>query len=314
MSSSEPPQEDALPEDGPSPEARRTRASALPPSRPLLASEALKDDLAPFEPFAREGRRLALGAGMLFGAMALAPAWRPSGWPWVEVATSAVLLAAGSFPLRYSRRAALLLGAGLASGLAGVLGLGGASVAAYALGEWGVVHLLAALVLPCALLFRCHYRAYPIARPLVAAALVLSLPFAVATARAFDGTATLWVELTSAVALASLGAGLLGFTGAQTPLPAGWLATVVVTAMLCPIPAHAGARLGLSSATEWLSVVASTLAFGSAAGAAAVGAFQLLAGRHWTRARSIDVHHAPTEAPSAASSAPSLTDTWDDRR
>lgn len=294
-------------------ELRRTRGESVAPPRPLLASEALKEDLAPVEPYARKARVLALGAGAVFGAMGLAPAWNPQGKPWVEVASSACLLAIGGAPLGYALRARLLLGSGIAIGLAGLLGFGPGSIAAYALGEWGVLHFVAASALPTALLFRCHYRAYAIARHLVAAALVVAIPFAVLTASALDDR-SLWVEVTSGVALASLGASLLGFSGSQTPLPAGWLASLVVAAMLCPILAHAGERLGLASPLEWLSATGSACAFAAAAGAVAVGAFQVLAMRHWTRARSVDVHPHGPEPPPAAPSAPSLTDTWDDRR
>jgi len=296
----------------PTRDPNRDRSESLAP-KPLLASEALKDELAPHEPLARAAKVTGVLAGAWFAATALAPAWRPAGQPWLELAAGALMLAASLAPLSYGNRALAILLCGVGVTLTGIGGSGPASVLGYAVGEWGVLYLIAAVSLPAALLFRSHYRAYHGARPVLASALVLCLPFAILSAFGFDD-ATPAIQVTSGIALAALGVALLGFMGSQASLSGGALAAGIVAAIASPVPAHAGARLEPATVWEWLSVSASSLAFAGATGVAALGGFQLLAERHWKRARAVDVHPVPAEQPFAAPSAPSLTDTWNDRR
>lgn len=292
------------------PSERPTRSDSLVP-RPVLASEALKDEVAPIEPLARSARTLAAVVALAFGALAFAPRWAPAGKPWVEVASAIGMLALALAPLSYRGRAAGMLALGIVVGLVGTAGSGPASVLAYTLGEWGVLHLLAGVALPGALLFRGRYRAYPMARALLAAALGLCVPLGVTTALDFGG-APAAVQLTHAVTLAALATGLAGFVGARTPLSGGALATTILVALVADVIARAGARLGLEGPLEWGSACASAVAAGLALGVASVGAFQWLASRHWSRARSVDVHPPEPRAPNPSN--PSLTDTWGDRR
>jgi len=298
--------------DAPRPPERGARSESIAP-RPLLASEALKDELAPVEPLRRAAVVGALTAGAFLGAMGFAPAWNPAGKPWVELACSAALIGFGAAPLSYATRAMGLLVCGLLVGLAGVAGIGPASVVGYSVGEWGVLSLIAAVALPAALLFRSHYRAYGGARPILAAALVLCGPFAIFTGFGLNADSPL-IAVTSGAALVALGLGLLGFMGSQAALAGGALAAVIVAAIASPVAAHAGARLELTSPLEWLSALGSSLAFAVGCGVASLGGFQLLASRHWVRARAVDVHPPRNEMPAPAPSAPSLTDTWNDRR
>ncbi|MBM4359713.1 MAG: hypothetical protein FJ096_16540 [Deltaproteobacteria bacterium] len=299
-------------EDPAHPPNRPTHGPSLPP-RPLLASEALRDDLAPVEPLAKPARIVAAAGGVILAGTAWSPAWEPAGKPWVELASAACALAIGTLPVGYQARAGALLTVGMLVALVGIAGSGPASVVAYALGEWGVLALLAAVVLPATLLFRCHYRAYRAARAMLAAALALCVPFAVVTAAGFQ-SADVSVQVTSALGLVGTGFGLLGFTGSQTPLSGGALASIVNAAIVAPIVAGAGLRFGYGGATAWYALSLSSLSFGVATGLASLGAFQLLAAHHWKRARDQEEPPLPADPPAPAPSAPSLTDTWHDRR
>ncbi len=298
--------------DAGEPRAKEQRHVSIAP-RPLLASEALKDDVAPVEPLRRSAALGALAGGAVFVALGFVPGSNSFGKPWTELVIGLVFAALGLAPLSYATRALGLLTAGLLLGLAGVGGVGPASVVQTAVGGWGVFSLLATVVLPAALLFRSHYRAYRGARLIVAAAIVLCAPFAVFSGIGLHG-ATRFIELSSLLALGALGLGLLGFMGSQAPLAGSALSATVITAFTSQIPAYAAYRRPPTSPFEWLSTFSSSMAFGVGCGVAAIGGFQLLAHRHWSRARSVEVHAPPNAVPAPAPSAPSLSDTWNDRR
>jgi hypothetical protein len=277
-----------------------------------LASEALKDELAPVEPLRVSARFWCAGMGPLFGALAVAPSWAPQGKPIVEVGAAVAALAVAGLPLSYRPRAVATVVLAACVGLLGVLGIGPAAVVAYAVGEWGLLHLIAAAVLPAAVMFRGRYRAYAGARAILAAALALSLPLATYCGLQVEG-GSVSVQIASAVALLAVGSSLIGFMGSQTGIAGDWLAGVIVAAVMAQLLTQASVALMPSGATEWVSISTSVAAFGGTAALGAIGVFQLLASRHWQRARQVDVHPSLSEPPSAPPSAPSLPDTWSTR-
>jgi hypothetical protein len=286
------------------------------PPPPVLASEALKDELAPIEPLRSAARVWCGAAAVWFGLMGFAPLWHPQGKPAFELGTAVAALAVCAAPLRYGQRAAGMLVVAVVAGLLGVLGLGPASVTAYAVSEWGLLHLIAAAAVPAALVFRSRYRAYAGARAILAAALALALPLATYSALGIDD-APLGVQITCGVTLLALGASLLGFMGSQTSVGGDYLAALLIVAVTAEIAALGAARLpGLvesGSAAEWVSMLGSAVSFGVAAALGAVGLFQVLAMRNWDRAREVNVHPKMSEPPAGPPSQPSLSDTWSSR-
>jgi hypothetical protein len=288
-------------EDGaPSPFA--ATPSTEPPARPLLASEALMEDLAPLEP-ARAAARWwcgALGGGfVVLGALAAA-GLRPGG---MQTAAPSFFLATVAFVaafarVAYWRRALAMVVLGL---LAAALGLRGAGPAmGLGLGGvvWGLLRMSAATTLGAALLFRSRYRAYGGARRALAGAFLVAAPYV---------AYLLWHLALSDLALARVGAGLAlaavlaaltGFMGAETTGAGAFIALSVVAMLSAELSLQALAQPGaLASSVQVLEVVSASLAFAVTAGIAALGCFQLLAWRFAADARRIDIHAEP--APSA---------------
>ncbi len=278
----------------------------------MLASEALKDELAPVEPLRAQARAWCVAAGAVFAALGFAPRWTPAGKPVVELCAGAAAVAVGLAPMSYRLRAALMVSVAAAVGLLGVLGVGPASAMAYSVGEWGLLHMIAVAALPAALLFRSRYRAYAGARAILAAALALALPLLSYCALAIDG-APLAVQITSALAIVAVGFSLVGFMGSETTVAGDYLAGAIIAAVVAQVGAVTVGKLQPANPQVWISMLASAASFGGAAAVSAIGLFQLLAGRHWERARQVDVHPNMSEPPSAPPSQPSLSDTWSSR-
>jgi hypothetical protein len=257
--------------------------------KPILASEALMDDVAPQEPWRNTVRWWAAAAAVvLAGAAAVhvregAPATQPMLW-----AGAALALIAAVVPMAYALRGLLLTAsAGVAIGLA-VNGHGPAAVVK-SIGQWGLVHFVAASLLGAALFFRSRYRAYGPARLALAVALVAALPFAVRCGVQL-ARGSLPLQIASGVALASMVLALLGFTGSESTLGLKHVGALVIVAvcgelgvemlgphfaaMASPAGQRAAAALGAFAATTLLG---------------ALGVFQLLAWRNWKQARAVDV-------------------------
>jgi hypothetical protein len=190
--------------------------------------------------------------------------------------------------------------------------LGPAAVLSHAIGFWAVLHLVAAIGLPAALLFRARYRAYDGARYILVSALAATLPF-VGYCMVGIGAGVLALKIASAIALVAIGLSLLGFMGSETTVAGQWMAFFVVVTVSghlgCEVvfrdSAHAPDRL------SW--IVASSLAFAAATTLGALGLFQLLARRHWDEARSVDVRSVE-RPPIASLSGESMgNDSWQTR-
>jgi hypothetical protein len=265
-------------------------AAERPPPRLVLASEALREDLAPHEPDRSSARWAAASAGLLLAVLAVAVrlGFGPSGSHAASIgfAAAGAAVALSLLPFSYSVRAGafsglglLLMGLGL-EGVGPLDGLGGPVRAAE-----DVARLVTLSTLPAALLFRARYRAYRRARLVLAGALLLAAPFAVIrsisalseAAGPLEGAAALLV-------LAVLLAGLSGFMGEHTT--AGGVVWAVL--ILTVLPADVALReLSAAPGTpDWLHL---RTAIGTAAAGllVAVGTYQVLAGRLGADARRI---------------------------
>jgi hypothetical protein len=251
--------------------------------KPLLASEVLRDELAPLAPGRGASRvwlvgvclalvllgvALKLGVGMETGRRdAATMSFSAAG------ATAAVAL----LPFPYALRAgvALLLGAVLAAlGLRGTGPLAG--LVLDGMRHDDLARLLTLTTLPAALLFRAHYRAYRPARWVLAAALVLACPFvALELKNALNADLALLSRLASATSVAAVLSALFGFMGSGTT-GAGSVWAALVLAVL-PLEVALRDLTSRLAETELLAYPAAAIGLACAAILATVGVFQLLA-------------------------------------
>ena len=255
----------------------------------MLASDALRDEVAPVEPWRKAARLWSAAAALCFGLALVARVQFAEAVAW-ELAfdgiAAACLLLLAVLPLRYSFRAGAMWVLGGATLLAGFWGVG-PTVGLASLTtpkHWAAV--IAASAVAAALLFRARYRAYGGARRALAAALLFAAPFLAYLAFDIaDQAAT--QQLTRGIILAAFAISLVGFMGPAVNVRGAALAAVLLLAVV-----------GASGA-EWILLRGQgTVAIGSpiVLGASAVsllisgvlvslGGFQLLARRHWPKAR-----------------------------
>jgi hypothetical protein len=268
----------------------RTPLSGVRP-RPLLASEALREDLAPLEPLKGAARVLCLGAAAMLGAvaalevvfegrtlLAVAPVQSALG--------SALLVGLAIAKVGYRARAAAMTalgGALLVEALGGVGPAGGLRSSGSGT-FWELARILASTLLPAALLFRAHYRAYPRARLLLGWGLALALPFVVRCGYIVLLGEDLAARLVAGATIGSVLLSLVGFMGAGTTAMAGAWAVSLLLALSLDI----AARWFLPNASPGTHLV-TALGFLAGETLAAFGLFQLMASRLACDARKIDV-------------------------
>jgi len=280
--------------------------------KPLLASEALMEDLAPVEPWAREVRWWAGALAVLFALSGVMPYLHSGaeGSPVLSFVVALATLAAALAPVDYATRALALIGVGAVCGVLGMIGLGPAAVLGRSPGAWAILHLVTATGLPAALLFRARYRAYVGARYILVAALGATFPF-VGYCLLMFGQDVLAIQVASGIALASIALSLLGFMGSETTIAGNWVAGVVILTVASQIGVETIVELGPEALTlEIVWASGSVAAFAGASLLGAFGVFQVLAGRHWTDARDVDLRRAKPERPKL----PSITDFWSTRK
>ncbi|MRG96059.1 hypothetical protein [Polyangium spumosum] len=284
------------------------------PQKPLLASEALMEDLAPIEPSRQAARFWCAAVGLGFAGLGALPylGVRPGG---TNAALSCLLfggvtLAAALTRVSYRHRAVAML---LLGTLAAVVGLGGAGPAAgIAAGApvLGFARLLAATALPAALLFRARYRAYAGARWLLAAAFVCALPFLILTVLRVAPLSPELATIGSFVAIFVVAAALVGFMGSETTGAGTYVGLGVLSGL--------GTELALSDLSypgafaTWqspTSTILAAVAFVAATGLSALGLFQILAWRLSGDARRINIHAAVPEKPRRKPE-PTTTSDW----
>jgi hypothetical protein len=262
--------------------------------RPLLASEALMEDLAPVEPAGASARTWCalLGAGFfVVGALPLL-GLRPGGVSAAvpSLVIGAIALVAALARVTYRQRAVAMVVLGL---LSGVVDLGGTR-AALATGVggvgWSLSRLVPAIAIAAALIFRSRYRAYAGARVFLGVALLTAVPFAIHAVLSFSsgfGPA----QIGGVVVLATIAASLTGFMGSETTGAGPYLAWGIVIAFATELALRALWSPGaLRTPANLVHVGIAATAFAGAAVLAALGLFQIAAWRFAADARRIDLH------------------------
>src|SRR5260221_12561466 len=199
-------------------------STARPPPVLVLASEALREDMAPLEPDRRVGRWVLGGVAVALGLLGIAMRYGVGDPKTGTTPASFTLAAAGAagalagLPFSYLVRATAILALGTALMLLGAAASG--PLAGLRIGSSlppELARLLALAVLPGALLFRARYRAYPKARVVLGLALIAAAPFAVSRGFVFASPRPSPAEeATAAADVAVILSGFFGFMGADT--------------------------------------------------------------------------------------------------
>jgi hypothetical protein len=270
---------------------------------PILASEALREELAPLQPARTECRLWLVGIALALTALGLAMR-AGVGVPSLQAeaatlcfSSAGALVAAAVLPFPFAVRAAVALTVG--SGLM-VLGLRGTGPLAGLVIDGslprGIARLSTLVLLPAALLFRSRYRAFRRARGVLAFALVASLPFLIMAGMLVADPAAPWVARAGAGAsMAFILTSGFGFMGTSTT---GWGAVWAVL-LLVGIPLEVGLRhFVLADADSGvLTYPATAIGLVCAATLAALGVFQLLAALWAPEARRRSLREARERSP-----------------
>jgi hypothetical protein len=276
------------------------RRAPAPP--PILASEALREDVAPLEPGRRAAQfwLVAMGVILVASAGAQQLGWLaapPSPAPFTAGVGALVLLAALA-PVPYLVRGVVVAAAGWATLGFGLIGWGPASglVASSGHWVWEGARVAASTVLPAVLLFRARYRAYRGARIALFVGVALAIPAAVHEGFLI-ASGPVAGRVAAGVALLSVLSAFIGFmgphtTGASTAWAVGILVAFGAEVALRGLGLVRGQPVVLASAhVALVYLVSCTLA--------AVGLFKVLAAAFARDARRVDVLHAqePPEEP-----------------
>lgn len=276
-----------MPEPSPAPVQRGPTSgihrAVSEPKPPLLASEVLREELAPLQP-ARGSCRLwlllialaltALGLAMRFGVGV--PAERLQGAT-IAFSAAGALVAVAALPFPYALRAGVAVLVGLVLMVLGLQSggpLGGLTVDGSLIR--GIARLVTLTTLPAALMFRARYTAFKQARIVLAVALGLALPFVVLEVLLLaDSGAPLVARAGAALSIAFVACSLFGFMGQGTT---GWGA-LWAALVLGGIPLEVALRhfTLADAATGHLTYPATAVGLVCAAVAASLGLFQLLA-------------------------------------
>jgi hypothetical protein len=250
--------------------------------KPLLASEVLREELAPFQPAHRAGRVWLTGVCVSLVLLGIAlrlglgiPAARNEGATIAfSVAGAAAAVALLPFPYALRAGVAWMLAAALVLlGLSAAGPLAGLATAKTRLED--LARLLVFATLPAALLFRARYRAYRPARWVLAATLGLSLPFLALELRiALDSEASAVTRLVSGLSIAAVLSGLFGFMGAGTTGGGSVWAAVALAVLALEVAAR---DLTTPLAGAPLAHTVTAIGLCCAAILATLGGFQLLA-------------------------------------
>ena len=205
-------------------------------SRPVLASEALMEDLAPVEPLRDQARILCVAGGLVFALLGVLPrlgvpppgrgALLPS------AVVGAVTLFAAVARVTYRQRAVAMVAMGAVVAILGIGGVGPARGIAHDGAWWSVAHMVAAAILPATLLFRARYRAFEGARLLLGLGFLAALPLALHAVLLLMAPAAPFgfAQLGAVIALCFIVAGLPGFMGSETTAAGTFVAPAMVAA------------------------------------------------------------------------------------
>jgi hypothetical protein len=205
----------------------------------------------------------------------------------VSLAAAAGIGVTAVVPFPYLWRAVVGALAGL---IVAVIGLGhGGPLALLSEGSWGGWRLVAAIVLPAALLFRAHYRAYERGRFLLAGAFLLSVPFlAQEVGLAFDSGSRLG-QLGALLTLLAWLSSLVALLGAPTTAATAWCAELLTVISALDLGLRQFSHPYIEGMGPYAHAL-TALAFVASASPVALGLFQVLAAVHCADARRVDVH------------------------
>jgi hypothetical protein len=260
---------------------------------PILASDILREEVAPLAPASSAMRRCLLALSIAYGLLAAGSfvGWLPS----APFAVGASLVTAGAAavawpgPVPYWARAALATLAGLLPLVLGTHGRGPLALMGSVQGDMeSVAALVLVSLLPAALFFRAQYRAFRAARGFLVVALALAAPAVFFLGQgALAGETPVALRIADVLLVMAVLASLAGFlgpetTGACTIWGAVLLAALPARQLVVSALGHAGAVPIASAAGAIGEALAGTVA--------SIGLYQLLAAALARRARMVDVH------------------------
>ncbi len=260
---------------------------------PILASDILREEVAPLAPASAAMRHwiLALGVGFALLGAASFEGFVPAGY----LAVSASLVTSGAAalawigPVPYAARAGLATLAGLVPLVLGAEQKGPLALLGLEGPVQGGAGLVLVTLLPAALFFRAQYRAFRAARGFLVVALALAVPSVLFLGRgAIAGDTSLLLRIADVIVITAVLASFAGFLGPETTGACMlWGAVLLVAAparhLVASVLGGAGAsRLGPSAALA--------MGHGLAGTVVSLGLYQLLAATLARRARMVDVH------------------------
>lgn len=277
------------------PRSPSSRPSVLPP---VLASDILREEVAPIAPGQTILRVWLGGFSLVFGLAALASFMGlGSHAPGVfggSLATAIVAAVAALVPVPYAARASLAVVVGLVPLVMGVRGDGPLTAIGFEGTLYAGAGLMTVTALPGALLFRARYRAFAAARVFLAVALAASGLFLVlATLGALDSNAPMVTRVADGTAVLTIVTAFFGFMGEETSGGCkGWAALLVTVHALRLVSQTLVGGLdsvGAGRFGPWGFVVGGVGEF-FASTIVAYAVFQLLAALFASSARKVDVH------------------------
>jgi hypothetical protein len=226
---------------------------------PILASDVLREEVAPLAP----------AAGLMRRGLAA--------------------FAAGSLALCVVAFDGLLPRApGALAGALVMAAMGAAGLGAEGAGQ-AVAGLVLVTLLPAALLFRAQYRAFPAARIFLGAALALAAPAVLFLGQsALEVGTPVALRIGDAAGILAVSTSFAGFLGAETTGACSlWGGGLLV---LVPLRLFASASVLSATEAEVGGALAASAGVAVAGTVASIGLYQLLAAALATRARKVDVH------------------------
>lgn len=270
--------------------------------KPLLASEVLREELAPLQPSRVSCRLWQLGIAAALALLGLALRWgvglpvEQNAGATIAFSAAGAVAALAILPFPYAVRAGVgtLLGAVLVA-----LGFRGAGPLAGLAVDGGLLRhatrLVALAAVPAALMLRAHYRAYRPARRLLAAALLLALPFVVLEAMlTIDPSAALIPRITAGVSIAAVCCALFGFMGAGTTGAGSFWAALILLVLPAEVAMRQLTPLA-DAASGYLTYAATAVGVLCAGLLASLGLFQMMAAAVAPDARRAADPMGPTE-------------------
>jgi len=263
---------------------------------PILASDVLREDLAPIEPGRNASRLWDAGAALLYLGVGICLRFN-LGVSDLAPQASAVCLAAAAacgatalVPFPYLWRAMV---GGLVGAAVVTLGLFGAGplalLAAPDSSRWvEVLRVVTCVALPAALLFRSYYRAYQRGRALLGVAFALAVPFLIHEIIATTHGPGI-ARVGAALGLIGAVSGLFAFMSAPTTATTAWCAQALTALLALDLGLRQLYMPALSGAGP-MAYALTAVAFFTSVVPIALGLFQTLAAIYAPEARLVDVH------------------------